>query len=236
MSSTANLDLPLIQQGQAQKHVTVNEALSVLDTVAQLTLESLAVVTPPETAAEGQGWAVPTGATGAWSGADGHVAIMSNGGWRFVSPRAGWRAFAKDEGRAYLHDGWTWNPDAVAVSWYGAGVAIQVKEFEHSVSGGTSNATIPAIPSHCIVFGITGRVVADISGSLTGWTLGVADSPSRYGTGLRLAAGAWVYGLTGQPLSYFEETPLVLSAENGTFSGGHLRLAVHLLRLGVPRQ
>ena len=36
MAKTAQLDLPLVMPAQAQKHVTVNEALARLDAAAQL--------------------------------------------------------------------------------------------------------------------------------------------------------------------------------------------------------
>ena len=36
MARTAQLDLPLVMPAQAQKHVTVNEALARLDAAAQL--------------------------------------------------------------------------------------------------------------------------------------------------------------------------------------------------------
>ena len=42
-----NLNLPLMQASQAQKHVTHNEALNILDTAAQLSVQSSSVTTPP---------------------------------------------------------------------------------------------------------------------------------------------------------------------------------------------
>ena len=50
-----NLSLPFIQPSQAQKHVTHNEALRLLDAVVQLTLQSLSQQTPPSLAIDGQG-------------------------------------------------------------------------------------------------------------------------------------------------------------------------------------
>lgn len=235
MPNTANLQMPLLQQSQAQKHVTVNESLSILDSLAQLTLVSLTIATPPGTGVEGEGYGVPTGATGDWSGADGNVAVFTNGGWRFIAPRAGWKAYVQDETRAYLYDGVEWQCDAVATSSNGASLSLEVLEFDHAVSSGVSNTTSVIIPAYSVVFGVTGRVTQNLSGSLDSWQLGVNDSLSRYGAGLGKDAGDWAYGLTGHPITYFAETPLVLSAQGGSFSGGDLRLAVYLLRLGVPR-
>lgn len=49
-----NLALPYMLSGQAQKHVTHNEALERLDVLAQLALESFGSVTPPATPAAGE--------------------------------------------------------------------------------------------------------------------------------------------------------------------------------------
>lgn len=235
MPNTANLQMPLLQQSQAQKHVTVNEALSLLDSIAQLTFESISTATPPSSAIEGAGYGVPVGATDDWAGADGSIAIYSNGGWRFVAPLAGWKAFVKDEARAYLFDGTEWQCDAVVTSPNGARLSLEVLEFDHTITSGVSNTTTQVIPAYSVVFGVTGRVLEDLTGSQSSWQLGVPESASRYGVGLKVAAGDWAYGLTGQPVTYFAETPLLLTAEGGAFGGGSLRLAVHYLRFGVPR-
>ena len=92
MSETPILNLPLVQAAQAQKHVTVNEGLIRLDALAQISLASISVTEPPVAPGDGLCHGVPTGATGAWAGREGDVAIASNGGWVFVSPKAGWRA------------------------------------------------------------------------------------------------------------------------------------------------
>ena len=47
------LAMPYIQPSQAQKHVTHNEALSLLDVIVQLAVESAVLATPPATAVEG---------------------------------------------------------------------------------------------------------------------------------------------------------------------------------------
>ncbi len=93
---TPNLSLPFIMPAQAQKHVTHNEAIELLDMIVQLTLESTADTAPPTSASEGQAWAVATGATGDWAGQDGMIATWRGGGWLFVTPRDGWQAWVID--------------------------------------------------------------------------------------------------------------------------------------------
>jgi len=54
MTETNQFQLPLVQASQAQKHVTVNEALARLDAAAQLRLESIVIAVPPVTATDGE--------------------------------------------------------------------------------------------------------------------------------------------------------------------------------------
>ncbi len=57
--------------------------------------------------------------------------------------------------------------------------------------------------------------------------MGVASSTNRYGGGLGLAQGSWLVGITGQPVTYYADEPLVLTANGGDFAGGEIRLALH---------
>lgn len=96
-----NLSLPLMQASQAQKHVTHNEALNVLDTVTQLSVLSSSVSVPP--AAEiGDRYLVPNGATGSWADEEGAVAVFDGNVWIFFAPKNGWFAFDQSLAK-YLH-------------------------------------------------------------------------------------------------------------------------------------
>ena len=61
-NETMRLGMPLLLPAQAQKHVTVNEALMRLDGQVNLVLQSVSTTTPPETVIDGACWAVPSGA------------------------------------------------------------------------------------------------------------------------------------------------------------------------------
>ena len=78
--------------------------------VVQLTIEAIDAVTPPITAVEGQAWAIGAGATGAWSDHVGELATWRNGGWLFVTPRIGWRAWDMTTATAISYDGTSWTP------------------------------------------------------------------------------------------------------------------------------
>jgi hypothetical protein len=235
MTKTAQFQLPLVAPAQAQKHVTVNEALARLDALAQLRVVAADVSSPPVTTVEGAGYLVPDGATGDWDSRAGQIAIWSNGGWVFVAPRPGWRAWDESRFASIVFDGAGWVADASAISLVGASTQTRVLEFEHAISTGNENTTSAAIPAGAQVLGVTGRVTAAISGTLTGWRVGVAGSDNRYGSGLGLGLNSYLAGLSGSPVTYYSDTPLLLSAEGGSFSGGSLRLALHLTELVPPR-
>ena len=108
--TTTRLNLPLIAEAQAQKHVTHNEALSDLDTLVQLTVQDRDLNTPPASPAEGDAWIVAASATGEWAGHDGEIAAFRNGGWVFHAPQEGFRAWVADEDILLIHDGTAWQP------------------------------------------------------------------------------------------------------------------------------
>jgi hypothetical protein len=88
------LKMPLLAAGQAQKEVTHNEALAMADMLVQPVVMSVAPASVPASPSIGQCWIVGTGATGAWSGKDGHLACWTSGGWRFSQPFVGMSAWS----------------------------------------------------------------------------------------------------------------------------------------------
>jgi len=88
MSTTPNFEFPYILPSQAQKHVTHNEAIAVLDALVHLTIESASLASPPETAVDGACYVVAADATGDWAGRTGEIA-WRDGNWRFLAPRTG---------------------------------------------------------------------------------------------------------------------------------------------------
>jgi hypothetical protein len=87
--STDRLSLPFIVAGQAQKEVTHNEALALLDTLVQPVVVDVAPATVPGAPITGQSWIVGSAPSGAWAGKAGHIASWTSGGWRFCAPREG---------------------------------------------------------------------------------------------------------------------------------------------------
>jgi len=233
MAETARFALPLIEAAQAQKHVTVNEALARADALAAGRVEALDRADPPPAPGEGTLWGIGTGATGAWAGQDGRMAILLNGGWMFADPWTGWALWNVETGGVWRHGPAGWAPEGAAASPGGARTLIAVAETDHALSPGPNSATDPIIPDKAVVIGVTGRVLAPIGGA-TAWQLGVAGAPDRYGSGFATASGAFAEGVTGQPLAYFGGTALLLTALGGDFTQGTVRLAVHYIAVSAP--
>lgn len=233
MTDTANLSLPLVQPAQAQKHVTVNEALARLDGLAQLTLVSVSETVPPVGAEDGTAFGVPPGAVNDWAGQARHVALRIGGGWVYVPARRGWRALILDAGERAVFDGEVWRPGALSLSSGGAGMAVRVREADIEIGPGGAVTTSLAFPARSIVFGATGRVLTAMTGTATAWDLGDTGDPTRYATGLVPDANAWVNGPSA-PFVTWSELPLVLTPVGGTFSAGAVRLALHFAELSAP--
>ncbi|MDV4144707.1 DUF2793 domain-containing protein [Shimia sp. FJ5] len=102
------LGLPYLQPSQAQKHVTHNEALQLLDVVTQLVVEAFQAEVPPSVAEQGAIYALGGLPTGAWAGHPGTLAIWRASAWSFVIPAPGWRAWGKAESDLRVWDGSDW--------------------------------------------------------------------------------------------------------------------------------
>jgi hypothetical protein len=107
--SSPRLALPYIQPAQAQKHVTHNEGMAILDALVQLSVESRSVTAPPANPGPTLRHIVPAGASGVWAGQTGRVAARAEGGgWVFLDPAPGWRAWVADEAAMVVRRGSAW--------------------------------------------------------------------------------------------------------------------------------
>lgn len=88
---THRLSLPLLHVAQAHKETTHNEALMLIDLLLHGCVEGVAQDAPPSAPAVGQCWIVGSAPSGDWAGQAGRIAGMTEGGWRFVTPREGMR-------------------------------------------------------------------------------------------------------------------------------------------------
>jgi hypothetical protein len=106
--TTPNLALPELIAAQAQKHVTINEALRALDALVQLAVLDRDLAAPPGDPEEGQRWLIAASPTGDWAGHASEIAVWQDDGWDFYAPQTGWLAYVADEGAllAFTGSGW----------------------------------------------------------------------------------------------------------------------------------
>jgi len=110
MDHTPRLSLPFIMPGQAQKHITHNEAILALDCLVQPVVESRTVTAPPATPLAGEAWIVPAGASGVWTGHTDEIAAYAAGAWSFLDPAAGWQVYDRSDGTLLVFDAGAWTP------------------------------------------------------------------------------------------------------------------------------
>lgn len=243
--TTPNLALPYIAAAQAQKHVTHNEALDRLDGLVQLSVKDRDLVSPPASPAEGDRYIVTTGATGAWAGWDGDVAMFSGGAWVRLAPQSGWRVWIEDEGMLLVRSGGAWitleaalglvkksTDVTLALNPNGAATRLTVaEETLTNLSGPTVTSSI-AIPARAIALCVSTRTTAAITGA-TSYDCGIAGSPAKFGGALGTTAGASNLGIIW-PEAFWADTPIVLTANGGDFTGGAVRIAIHAFAFTPP--
>jgi len=106
--ATTNFSIPELAAAQSQKHVTVNEALRVVDTAMNLNVIRADFTAPPGSPSEGDKYIPFATASGAWTGKENQVAAYINATWVFFVPVEGWRAYNQTTNELLIFDGTNW--------------------------------------------------------------------------------------------------------------------------------
>jgi hypothetical protein len=235
---SAKLRIPYIAASQAQKHVTHNEGMTLLDTLVQLAVKDKDLATPPGSPAEGDCYIIAASPTGAWTGWAGRVARFIDGEWRSYLPGvgsgAGWIAYVIDEAALYVFNGTTWGIAGLQLGQYidfaeisppsapGADVArLYAKDW--------SGTTWLAFKDHAGTERVIGRNalsfrnIAGRSGGFEVWQRGAGDSAS-----IAVAASTTAYTTDGWYLASGANQASVVAAVAGLTNGS--KLAARLRR------
>ena len=210
---TTHLLLPYILASQAQKHVTHNEALRLLDAMVQLSVLDRTRTTPPVSPVDGDRHIVASGSTGLWAGWDLNIAFWVDGVWMRLVPRPGWLAWIADEAVFAVWNGSNWDPVGEPVDVSDAVFSLvndadPTKKAQFSLSGiptGTTRTfTLPNTSSELAILAGTQTFSGNktFSGTLTASgtvtvsaaaaTIGTATTTATYGMG----TGATTTGVT----------------------------------------
>lgn len=144
MDRTSRWGLPLLFAGQAQKEMFHNEALTLLDALVHGEAESADLSAPPAEAEPGRCWIVAAGGSAAWAGKDGQVAIASEGGWRFVTPRAGLQMRIANRNVPLFHDGAQWRDSQLGEDMLSLGGERVVTTRQAAIDDPTGGAVVDA--------------------------------------------------------------------------------------------
>jgi hypothetical protein len=200
---TTHLLLPYILASQAQKHVTHNEALRLLDAMVQLSVLDRTRTTPPASPTDGDRHIVASGATGLWAGWDLNVAFWVDGVWMRLVPRPGWLAWIAAEQMFLVWNGSSWDPvgepvdvsDAVFSLVNNADPTKRALFSLSGISSGTTRTfTLPNTSSELAILAGTQTFSGNktFSGTLTAsGTVTVSAASASIGT----ASGTATYGL-----------------------------------------
>lgn len=116
MPTTPRFALPLLGVAQAQKEVTHNEALTLIDALVHATVEAGPLNDAPAEPEAGRCWLVGAAPTGDWAGQGHAIAIWTAGGWRFVAPRAGTTVVRLADGARLRFDDGQWVEPATIIA------------------------------------------------------------------------------------------------------------------------
>ena len=234
---TTLLNLPYIAAAQAQKHVTHNDALAMLDALVQLSVLSDTVSAPPATPSEGDRYIAPAGGTGAFAGIAGRIVSYQSGAWTNFVPQRGWVAYIVDRAELRYFDGAVWqaitsaittlpklginasadtvnrlslSAQATLLSNEGAGHQLKINKARATDTGSLLYQT-----------GFSGRAEMGLTGS-DDFQIKVSSNGSSWFNALQMSAGSGIAtfayaptvpGLNGGPLAGFRNRIL-----NGAFS------------------
>ena len=107
MTTTTQLALTHLVEGQASAEVTINDAINKLDATVQLSVKDRDLTAPPGSPTEGDRYIPKATASGDWASKENFVAVYLSG-WVFITPREGFRAWIEDENRWVTYNGSAW--------------------------------------------------------------------------------------------------------------------------------
>lgn len=232
MTTTNHLGITLVEQSQAQKEVTVNQALTRLDAVLNSGAKSRTTSTPPGSPVSGDLYIVGASPTGAWSWQAGKLAYYDQI-WRFITPNEGMTLWVNDEDLIYTYNGSAWAASTMGESntasnlgsgtgVYGtkAGVDLRFKSLVAGTNISISNTANDITISASGAAGSSYQTVQDEGSNLTqrttinfiGAGITVADNSGNTSTDVSLDT-------TLNALAVYNTNGLVTQTAADTFTG-----------------
>lgn len=105
---SSHLKFDLLAQNQAQKEVTVNEALIRIDALLNSGALSMSLTTPRQDNTEGDVYIIADNPIGAWSNRAMQIAFYHSKQWHFIRPNNGSMFWIIDQQKLYIFNGTNW--------------------------------------------------------------------------------------------------------------------------------
>ncbi len=204
MSETSpNLNLPYLQPNQAQKHVTHNLALQMLDALTQLRAQAVDATMPPALPEEGEIWITGAFPTGDWAGHAEEIAVWTNGSWMFLPLLEGVVAFDLGTDQLLVRNAGIWvlvggaamqpilGVNASADTVNRLAVAAEATLFSHDGSGHQMKLNKSGAGDTASLLyqtGFSGRAEMGLAGS-DNWSIKVSPDGANWTTALEVDAG-----------------------------------------------
>jgi hypothetical protein len=258
MSTTHRLKLPFIYSGQAQKEITHNEALNLLDVLVGTVACDIGVDKPPAEASTCELYIIGENPTAEFAGHSNEIAQKLESGWRFIAAPK-WLIVTIDlDGSRYTYNGKVWQKLLDSTSLASApvmlpqspaqpvlvqndylikqdtGEYLQVVHLQEELEvKGPHTETKIKIPHHSVVIAVNIRVIKAIQGA-SSFSVGTDDEKGRYGSGLSSGQDTTNVDLTNHPTTYWYDKPIRITADNGSFTGGLIKVTLQLLKPHGP--
>ena len=232
MSQTGRLGLPYILASQAQKEVTHNDGLNRLDAFVTPIVADI-LDAPPGSPAVGDLYIVGTSPTGDFAGHENELAQYLTGGWAFYSPFKWMDAVVESLDSRVTYNGSAWVSYGLIMQ--DSGEYLRVLRWQEDVDLSAGLQTSKLIPNRSLVLAVNVRVIDAITGTgLTTFGVGVSGDTSRYGNSIGIGQDSTNVGLTYHPVSYYSDTPLLVTQDSGSISGGTVRINVQYMAFRGP--
>jgi len=233
MSKTNRLGLPYIIQGQAQKEVTHNQALNLLDVYVNPVAEDIVDDLP--IAAK----------TGTIYIMDNELAQYADGYWNFYKPIEHMEVMVLEENKKFVFSNNKWSPldypgqsfenkesspAAKERSIKNKDQLLTIEQWEEDLElSGKVVSSKNIIPHHSLVIAVNIWVTEAITG-VPSFAVGIKDDPSRYGDKLSPSKNTTNVGMTYHPITYYYDTPVTIIPNQMEFKTGIVRVSAQYLK------
>lgn len=230
---TGRLKLPYILQGQAQKEVTHNQALNLLDVYVNPVAEDI-VNDLPIAAKEGTIYIM-----------DNELAQYVDGYWNFYKPIEHMEVMVLEENQKFVFNKNKWTPvtspeqsseskaqpnKSTKPSYESKDQLLTIEQWEEDIIlSGKIVTSKNIIPHHSMVIAVNIWVLEEITG-VPSFAVGVKEDLSRYGNKLSSVKDTTNIGMTYHPITYYYDTSVTITPNQMEFTGGRIRVNVQYLK------